>query len=93
MNVDADVIRQEFVGTQISISESPNQGYLSVKGQVLDETRNTFIISQKGQSKTIVKDQAVFQFQLANGTIVEIDGKLLVGKSEDRMKKIVKRLW
>jgi ribonuclease P protein subunit POP4 len=93
MNVDADIIRQEFVGTQTTISESPHQGYLDIKGQVLDETRNTFIINQKGQAKTVVKDQAVFQFQLTNGTIVEIDGKLLVGRPEDRMKKIVKRLW
>jgi ribonuclease P protein subunit POP4 len=93
MNVDADVIRQEFVGTKTTVSESPNQGYLSIKGQVLDETRNTFLINQKGEAKTVVKDQAFFQFQFADGTIVEIDGKLLVGKSEDRIKKTIKRLW
>jgi len=40
-----------------------------------------------------VKDQAVFQFQFFDGTIVEIDGKLLVGRSEDRLKKTMKRLW
>jgi len=43
--------------------------------------------------KQIVKSSAVFNFQFADGTIVEIDGKLLVGKSEDRLKKTVKRLW
>jgi ribonuclease P protein subunit POP4 len=41
----------------------------------------------------IVKDSSIFHFKFSDGTVVEIDGKLLVGRPEDRLKKHVKRLW
>jgi ribonuclease P protein subunit POP4 len=93
MNVTADVVREEFIGTNAAVASSTHAGYLSIIGPVLGETRNTFLIQQDGVAKTVVKDQAVFQFQFSDGTVVEIDGKLLMGKAEDRVKKMVKRLW
>ncbi len=93
MKVTPDIIREEFIGTTGSVSSSPHAGYLKISGEVLGETRNTFMIQQEGKTKSVVKDQAVFLFQFSDGTAVEIDGKLLVGRSEDRLKKTVKRLW
>ncbi len=93
MKVTPDIIREEFIGTQGAVASSQHAGYVGIHGEVLGETRNTFTIQQQGKMKTIVKDQAVFQFQFSDGTIVEIDGKLLVGKPEDRLKKSMKRLW
>ncbi len=93
MIVTPDIIREEFVGTIAQIASSPHAGYLGVGGEVISETRNTFTLSQEGKAKCVVKDQAVFQFTFSDGTVVEIDGTLLVGKPEDRLKKQVKRLW
>ena len=93
MKVTPDIIREEFIGTTSAVASSQHVGYLGIHGEVLGETRNTFTIQQEGKAKSIVKDQAVFQFQFSDGTVVEIDGKLLVGKPEDRLKKTMKRLW
>jgi len=93
MKVMPDIIREEFVGTTGAVTSSPHAGYLGISGKVLGETKNTFVLQQEGKAKSVVKDQAVFQFQFSDGTVVEIDGKLLVGRSEDRLKKTVKRLW
>ena len=93
MKVTPDIIREEFIGTNGAVTDSPHAGYLGICGEVLDESRNTFTIQQDGETKCVVKDQAVFQFQFSDGTVVEIDGKLLVGKPEDRLKKTMKRLW
>lgn len=93
MKVTPDIIRGEFIGTNSAIVGSSHAGYLGINGEVCGETRNTFLIEQQGERKRIVKDQALFQFQFSDGTVVEIDGKLLVGKPEDRLKKTVKRLW
>ena len=93
MKVTPDIIREEFIGTNATIANSPHAGYLGINGEVVRETRNTFTLQQEGNIKNIIKDQAVFQFQFSDGTIVEIDGKLLVGKPEDRLKKTTKRLW
>ncbi|MCW4018047.1 MAG: ribonuclease P protein subunit [Candidatus Bathyarchaeota archaeon] len=93
MKVTPDIVREEFIGTTGTVASSPHAGYLSIRGPVLGETRNTFLIQQDGKTKSIIKDQAVFHFQFSDGTVVEIDGKLLVGKPEDRLKKSIKRLW
>ena len=93
MNVTTDIIRDEFIGTEGKIAESRHPDYIGVSGQVVNETKNTFTIMQAGKAKNVIKEAAVFRFKFSDGTIVEIDGKLLVGRPEDRLKKSVKRLW
>lgn len=93
MKVTPDIIREEFIGTEGTVASSQHADYVGISGQVIDETRNTFIINHQGKMKNVVKATSVFHFQLPDGTTVEIDGKLLVGKPEDRLKKVVKRLW
>lgn len=93
MRVTPDIIRHEFIGTESRIVESSHSGYAEIRGEVIDETKNTFKILQKGKTKSVVKNSAVFNFKFSDGTIVAIDGKLLVGRPEDRLKKTVKRLW
>ncbi len=93
MKITPDVIREEFIGTTGLVTHSCHVDYVGIRGKVLDETRNTLTLLQNGIAKCVVKDQAVFQFKFSDGTVVEIDGKLLVGKPEDRIKKTLKRLW
>jgi len=93
MKVIPDIIRCEFIGTEAKVSKSTHRGYVGISGRIIDETRNTFTILHEGERKTVVKDSAVFHFKFSDGTIVEIDGKILVGRPEDRLKKHVRRLW
>jgi ribonuclease P protein subunit POP4 len=93
MRITPNIISSEFIGTEAEISSSRHMGYVGIKGEIVKETRNTFTLMHSGKPKSIVKDQAVFNFKYPDGTIVEIDGKLLVGRPEDRLKKSIKRLW
>ena len=93
MKVTTDIIRDEFIGTEEKKVESRHAEYVGISGQVVDETKNTFTIIQTGKPKNVIKEAAVFRFKFSDGTIVEIDGKLLVGRPEDRLKKNIKRLW
>lgn len=93
MKVTPDVIRYEFIGTEAEVSKSTHHGYVGISGKIIDETRNTLTILHEGKRKIVVKDYAVFHFKFSDGTIVEIDGKILVGRPEDRLKKHVRRLW
>jgi ribonuclease P protein subunit POP4 len=93
MKVTPDVIRGEFIGTETKVAKSRHAGYVGLSGKIIDETRNTFTILHEGKRKKVVKNSAVFHFKFPDGTIVEIDGKLLVGRPEDRLKKRVRRLW
>jgi ribonuclease P protein subunit POP4 len=93
MKVTPDIVRDEFIGTQGKVVSSSHNGYVGITGPILNETRNTFAIQHQGRLKNVVKEQAVFNFKFSDGTVVEIDGKLLVGRPEDRLKKSIKRLW
>jgi ribonuclease P protein subunit POP4 len=93
MKVTPGIIRCEFAGTEAEVVRSTHAGYIGLKGTVIDESRNTLTLSYSGQKKTVVKCNAVFHFRFIDGTIVEIDGELLVGRPEDRIKKHIRRLW
>ncbi len=93
MKITADVINGEFIGTDGRVTASRHSDYVGVSGKVVNESKNTFTILDSGKTKNIVKESSVFRFRFHDGTIVEIDGKLLVGRPEDRLKKTVKRLW
>jgi ribonuclease P protein subunit POP4 len=93
MKVTPDIIRYEFIGTKGLVAKSPNMNYMGVGGLVVGETRNTFTFQGEDRTRSVIKEAATFDFTFNDGTVVEIDGKLLVGRSEDRLKKSVKRLW
>ena len=48
---------------------------------------NTLIVYHKGKPKVVPKGYSTFHCILSDGTIIEIDGKLLIGRPEDRIKK------
>ena len=93
MKVTPDIIRYEFIGAEGKVARSPHECYVGLGGKVISETKNTFTFLREGKSKSVIKESAVFNFKFDDGTVVEIDGKLLVGRSEDRLKKTIKRLW
>jgi len=93
MKVTADIIRHEFIGTEAKVSKSRHHGYVGISGKIIDETRNTFTISHEQEKKKVLKAASVFHFKFSDGTVIEIDGKLLVGRPEDRLKRHVRRLW
>jgi len=93
MKVTPEIIRHELIGTNAKVSKSKQPNQVGLSGNVVDETRNTFTIVRNGKKKTIVKDSAVFHFKFSDNTVVEIDGKILVGRPEDRLKKHIRRLW
>lgn len=93
MKVTPAIIQHEFIGLKAKVVKSSNSNCIGILGRVVDETRNTFVISQDGKRKTVVKEQSVFHFTLPDGTVVEVDGKILVGRPEERLKKRIRRLW
>ena len=93
MKVTSDIIRHEFIATQGKIVKSHHTNYVGIRGTIIDETKNTFTILHEGKPKSVIKNLAIFNFKFSDGTVVEIDGRLLVGRPEDRLKKSVKRLW
>ena len=93
MKVTPAIVQQELIGLNVKVVKSYHAGYVGIEGEVLDETRNTLLILHKNKKKSVIKNTSVFDFTMQDGTIVEIDGKAIIGRPEVRVKKRVRRLW
>jgi ribonuclease P protein subunit POP4 len=81
-----DVIRSELIGTTVKIVDSKNPSLIGKEGKIIDETKNSFKIAYNDKINVILKDQITLDIKFKNQTI-RVDGKLFVGKPEDRIKK------
>lgn len=93
MNITPDIVRCEFIGTIARVARSSHDGNVGICGEVIGETKNTFAILHDGKRKTIAKESSIFHFKFPDRTVVEINGRLLTGRPEDRLKKSIRRLW
>jgi len=91
--ISPSIVQDEFLGLELTIVKSLNSSTVGLTGKVVNETRNTFTILQNGEQKVVIKDTSVFGLMMTDGTVVEIDGKTIMGRPEDRIKKIPRRLW
>ncbi|MEM2320383.1 MAG: ribonuclease P protein subunit [Candidatus Bathyarchaeia archaeon] len=88
------ILQDEFIGLKVRVVKCTNPRCIGLSGTVLDETRNTFkILCRDGGEKILIKENCIFHFTLPDETVVEIDGRALVGRPEDRIKKVVRRRW
>ncbi len=81
-----NLLRHELIGLKIEIIDSKNKSLIGLKGKIIDETKNIILIKQDNKIKRIIKNQVTMKIYLDNKK-VEIDGKLLVSRPEDRIKK------
>ncbi len=86
-----NIVRHELIGLKVKISKSQNKSLVGINGKVIDETYNTFKIETNTKEKTIPKNGTIFIFHLPNGKRVEVDGKVLISRPEDRIKKKLPR--
>jgi ribonuclease P protein subunit POP4 len=88
------ILQDEFIGLKAKVVKCTNFSCVGLSGTVIDETKNTFrILCRDGGEKTLIKENCIFHFTLPDKTVVEIEGKALVGRPEDRVKKMIRRRW
>lgn len=91
MRTPENLVRHELIGLDVEVIESKNKKNIGIKGKVIDETKNMLVIERNdGKEVKLIKDQNIFCFILGD-TKVKIDGKLLVGRPEERIRKKFKR--
>jgi len=94
MNITPEnILRHELVGLSTHIVESRDPTLSCTRGTILTESREMIHLdTERGVIKT-PKGVCVFDMTLPNGTVVRIDGKMLIGRPEDRVKKRLDRRW
>jgi len=83
-----NLVRHELIGLKARIADSSNPAAVGIQGMVVGETRNSLTVEADGKEKRFIKDQHVFSFFLPDsGKWVRVDGKIIVARPEDRVKK------
>ncbi len=80
-------MRQEFIGLEVEVVSSPRESYNHIHGMVVDETKNTLIISGNGKEWVVPKSHSEFLFTY-EGKTIKISGSEIQHRPEDRIKKI-----
>ncbi|MBT3984751.1 ribonuclease P protein component 1 [archaeon] len=81
-----NIKKHELIGLDVEVVDSINKDLCGLKGKVVDETRNLIVLATNKGEKKVLKKDATFMFKLENEK-VEVDGKVLVGRPEERLKK------
>jgi len=89
-----NILNHELIGLRVKVVKSTHPGYVGIEGLVVDETMKTIkVMDDEGKVKIIPKGCCSFRFKLPSDVIVEVEGNYLIGRPEDRVKRVVKRRW
>ncbi len=77
----------EFTGSELEVIESSHKDYEDVKGKVIDETKNMFVVEGEGKKKMLPKKGNQLKLTI-KGRHNELDGNKLTYRPENRIKKL-----
>lgn len=84
-----NILRHELIGLEARVMGSSDPTLLGTSGKIVNETCNMLVIEDGGKSRKISKSNSTFLITLPDGEKVTVEGKKLVGRPEER----VKRRW
>lgn len=84
-----DIARSELIGLEAEVTDAKNKSLIGLKGLIVDETKSILSIETKDGIKKVIKSQVMLTIMF-EGRTFQIDGKILVGRPEDRLKKVRK---
>ena len=86
-----NILRHELIGLTVKVRDATNPAIKGIRGVVVDETKNTLKILSPRGTLMIPKNIATFRFKLADDAQVDVDGRRLAARPENRLKTRVKR--
>lgn len=87
MKVDLkDLTKYEFIGLEATVVDSKNKANIGIKGRIIDETKNMLVIETSKGKKRLMKGNITIVVVFDKKRI-KIEGRLLVGRPEDRIKR------
>ncbi|MEM0042449.1 MAG: ribonuclease P protein component 1 [Thermofilaceae archaeon] len=83
----SNVLLHELIGLEAEVAESKNRCQVGIKGRIIDETMKTILLETPKGRKRVFKSDVKLLLKLPDGSLVLVDGKELLGRPEDRIKK------
>lgn len=82
-----DILRIEWIGKEVKIVDSTNKQNIKIKGKIINETKNMFIIKTEQGEKKIMKSNNLFQIEYDNKKF-NVKGNALLFSPEERIKVV-----
>lgn len=82
-----NLLQNEFIGLRAEIIESTDPSLKGKKGVIVNETRNTLTLEEDRELKVLPKREVTLSVSLPEGEKVKVEGRKLVARPEDRIKK------
>ncbi|MGC8571868.1 MAG: ribonuclease P protein component 1 [Candidatus Micrarchaeia archaeon] len=83
------IVLHELIGKQVKVIRSSDKSQIGIEGEIIDETKNTFLIETTNGIKRITKNISVFEFNI-NNKIFIVDGTEINFRSYERIEKGIK---
>ena len=79
--------RHELIGLQVAVESDQCVEYTRITGRVVDETKNMLVVFDGRRKRRIPKGVVAFRFTLPDNSTCLLEGKTIIGRPEDRVKK------
>jgi ribonuclease P protein subunit POP4 len=86
-------VTHELIGLLAKVVESANKDNVGICGRIIDESRNTLTIEDRGREKRVVKHGNTFDLKFTENDTVRIAGNRIVGRPEDRVAKWLRKRY
>jgi ribonuclease P protein subunit POP4 len=77
-----EFLKGEFIGKIVEIIESENKSLVGIKGRIVNETKNMFVIETGKGEKKVQKKICKFRFSKEG---IVVDGEVINYRPEDRL--------
>ncbi len=81
---------EEFIGAYLEVLFAPCLDQIGLKGRVVDETKNTFLIDTEKGRRRIPKCGRLFLIAFPSGESLRCWGEEIAFRPEERIKKILR---
>lgn len=81
--------KHELIGLQAEVIESTDPSQEGIKGEILDETKNTLRID----GKQVEKENCTFLIEIPSGEQVELEGEHITKRPAERARMKTPNKW
>lgn len=85
--LEFETLYKSLVGNTIEITNSKNKNQIGIKGKIIHESANFFVLAQKARNIRILKRSISFKTTVQNKPLY-IDGRFLLSTLTNRIKKL-----
>lgn len=84
---EKNIAKHELIGLNAKIIASSCRSLIGLEGRIIDESKQMIVLETERGIKKVPKETSVFFLILPNGKGVKLEGRKILGRPEDRIKR------